>query len=154
MRKINKLENEIKELKTIIDFLKRNDRKDIKVEYNFGKVCDGYAEMCLEISYIYKGKFKICNKNIKNDYTFINIVINEEESAIFLFSNRYLLPNDRYFKFNKKTGDMVDITDQMPTKSDFEKAGETLLSAVSNLANIFEPKSDSKKKTTKKKESK
>lgn len=180
--KVEKLEKAIKDIRNqglglpnrllecieITDFLLRNNKENIEIK---PILTDKGYSACFKVRYVYDARVEtryLENFNA-NFYGSWKVVKNDDEFAILsvLYSPLTIKSETRYYKFNKKTGDIVEVTDLIPAKEDWKKAGENLVNAVSSLASIFEPKTAKNvkkdtekpaknvgKKTTKKKESK
>lgn len=185
--KTNKMCEEIWALQESIIFLSKHDRNDVYVD-TVTKVDDISLSFfnCYHIKYFFGGKLKTKTLEYLDTkyFTFVETKNNDNTGAILVFDYEYCVPScvgtttkRRYYKLDKNTGDIIEVSDLVPAKETLDKAEEIVNSAVNNvssmLADLFnianrekpktaknvgkdteKPAKNVGKKTTKKKESK
>lgn len=132
---LDKLHDKVSQLEDIVKFLIKYDKNDIII----GTESIPY-DTYYSAKYFHNGEleYHIYDNLLTRNYQFVKIVKNDKDTAIIEFTY-CLIPNiHKFFKLDKETGNIIDVTDLMPAKELIENAGETLTNAINGLADIFE----------------
>lgn len=142
--RINSLEDEIKQQNEVLKFLTNHDKNDLLFELG-----DLYFTTECYIKYIYNGELcKVRFGYYKPEDC--KVIENNEEYSIILCENGVICTRTSYYKLDKRTGVLMEITDlqnKINKVKDCENLKHTVEALGDALSSIFSaPKQKTQKK--------